>query len=245
MSPRIGTHVRAEKARPVSVALGNPYGLIVPLIIDDGDQFPADIQMIQGQSLHNFANPFMRRDSPRQEEMAEVLRTLVCPTIQNMLQSAPEFNPEWENSCPRTISRHVSDSNSRTADCSFANSADRQISRIVTFYSYKGGVGRTSAMANIAVLLAKQDKSILLMDWDLEAPGLDRFFSKYARSAKSDEPGLIHLLSRVVESPNSRLEIIRFRNKDRGLPPHLNNSKRGRFAGLRRAGSKFLLGRFL
>ena len=77
-------------------ALGNPYGLIVPLIIDDGDQFPADIQMIQGQSLHNFANPFMRRDSPRQEEMAEVLRTLVCPTIQNMLQSAPEFNPEWE-----------------------------------------------------------------------------------------------------------------------------------------------------
>ena len=75
------------------------------------------------------------------------------------------------------------------------------MSRIVTFYSYKGGVGRTSAMANIAVLLAKQDKSILLMDWDLEAPGLDRFFSKYARSAKSDEPGLIHLLSRVVESP--------------------------------------------
>jgi MinD-like ATPase involved in chromosome partitioning or flagellar assembly len=73
------------------------------------------------------------------------------------------------------------------------------MSRIITFYSYKGGVGRTSAMANVAVLLAKQDKSVLLMDWDLEAPGLDRFFSAYARSAKSDRPGLIHLLSQALQ----------------------------------------------
>ena len=73
------------------------------------------------------------------------------------------------------------------------------MSRIDTFYSYKGGVGRTSAMANVAVLLAKQDKSVLLMDWDLEAPGLDRFFYAYSKSAKSDGPGLIHLLSKAAE----------------------------------------------
>jgi WD40 repeat protein/MinD-like ATPase involved in chromosome partitioning or flagellar assembly len=43
----------------------------------------------------------------------------------------------------------------------------------VTFYSYKGGVGRTILAANIAVLLARRGKT-LLCDFDLEAPGLHR-----------------------------------------------------------------------
>ena len=73
-----------------------PSGLIIPLIIDDGDQFPAEIQEMQGQRLHSFANPFIRPDSPKQEELAEVLRTQVCPTIERMLGSVPEFKPEWE-----------------------------------------------------------------------------------------------------------------------------------------------------
>jgi tetratricopeptide (TPR) repeat protein len=48
--------------------------------------------------------------------------------------------------------------------------------RIVTFYSWKGGVGRTVALANIGVQLARRGKRVLLVDWDLEAPGLDRYF---------------------------------------------------------------------
>jgi len=47
---------------------------------------------------------------------------------------------------------------------------------IVTFYSWKGGVGRTLAVANTAVQLARSGRSVLMIDWDLEAPGLDRFF---------------------------------------------------------------------
>ena len=49
------------------------------------------------------------------------------------------------------------------------------MSSIITFYSFKGGVGRTFALANIAVLLAKKNK-VLVIDWDLEAPGLDYYF---------------------------------------------------------------------
>ena len=45
----------------------------------------------------------------------------------------------------------------------------------VTFYSYKGGVGRTMALANVAAILAKQGRRVLLIDFDLEAPGLDAF----------------------------------------------------------------------
>lgn len=45
----------------------------------------------------------------------------------------------------------------------------------VTFYSYKGGVGRTMAVANVAAMLAKEGRRVLLIDFDLEAPGLDAF----------------------------------------------------------------------
>ena len=49
--------------------------------------------------------------------------------------------------------------------------------RIVTFYSFKGGVGRSMALANIAFRLAdRNDLDVIVVDWDLEAPGLHRFF---------------------------------------------------------------------
>jgi MinD-like ATPase involved in chromosome partitioning or flagellar assembly len=47
--------------------------------------------------------------------------------------------------------------------------------RFVAFYSYKGGVGRTLALANCARVLAAEGKRVLLMDFDLEAPGLQHF----------------------------------------------------------------------
>src|SRR2546423_1461048 len=50
---------------------------------------------------------------------------------------------------------------------------------IITFYSYKGGAGRTMALANVACLLADRvgpGEQVLMIDWDLEAPGLHRFF---------------------------------------------------------------------
>jgi MinD-like ATPase involved in chromosome partitioning or flagellar assembly len=47
---------------------------------------------------------------------------------------------------------------------------------VVTFYSYKGGVGRSFTLANIAVLLARWGHRVLCVDWDLEAPGLHDYF---------------------------------------------------------------------
>jgi MinD-like ATPase involved in chromosome partitioning or flagellar assembly len=46
---------------------------------------------------------------------------------------------------------------------------------VVTFYSFKGGTGRTMAMVNVAVELAAQGNTVLMVDFDLEAPGLDTF----------------------------------------------------------------------
>lgn len=69
------------------------------------------------------------------------------------------------------------------------------MSSIVTFYSFKGGVGRTMALANIAVLLARMGKSVLAVDWDLEAPGLDRFLQGYEIRSNSNSAGLLDLLT--------------------------------------------------
>lgn len=51
--------------------------------------------------------------------------------------------------------------------------------KIVTFYSYKGGTGRSMALANIAWLLASAGYRVLAIDWDLEAPGLHRYFEPF------------------------------------------------------------------
>ena len=46
---------------------------------------------------------------------------------------------------------------------------------VSTFYSFKGGVGRTMALVNAAVDLARRGRKVLAVDFDLEAPGLDTF----------------------------------------------------------------------
>src|SRR4030095_14137024 len=51
--------------------------------------------------------------------------------------------------------------------------------QVITFYSYKGGTGRSMALSNVASVLAHRHNTgegILMVDWDLEAPGLHRYF---------------------------------------------------------------------
>lgn len=51
--------------------------------------------------------------------------------------------------------------------------------RIATFYSYKGGTGRSMALANFAWIVAASGRRVLTIDWDLEAPGLHRYFRPF------------------------------------------------------------------
>ena len=77
------------------------------------------------------------------------------------------------------------------------------MSKMITFYSYKGGVGRTMALANVGVVLSKWGYKVLMVDWDLEAPGLENFFSEYYAKKKriSSAKGLIDILCSLV--PNN------------------------------------------
>jgi tetratricopeptide (TPR) repeat protein len=66
------------------------------------------------------------------------------------------------------------------------------------------------ALANIACLLAKnypQKKGVVMIDWDLEAPGLHRFFRDHFFQSPSDsaqQPGLIDLFLRIDEKTRSK-----------------------------------------
>ena len=87
--------------------------------------------------------------------------------------------------------------------------SDFSAGEIITFYSYKGGTGRSMALANVACVLAQEhetDKDILLIDWDLEAPGLHQFFHGRfynSKNEKGDLPsgqlGLIDLFYEIRE----------------------------------------------
>src|SRR5215470_5698773 len=69
---------------------------------------------------------------------------------------------------------------------------------VVTFYSYKGGVGRTFALANTAAVLSRWGYRTLCIDWDLDAPGLG-FYLRPWESAPP-EAGLVDMIADYAEN---------------------------------------------
>jgi WD40 repeat protein len=67
---------------------------------------------------------------------------------------------------------------------------------IVTFYSFKGGVGRSMALVNVGEILADWGYRVILCDWDLEAPGLERYLVDAQRANGDQPPEIATLLSR-------------------------------------------------
>lgn len=71
---------------------------------------------------------------------------------------------------------------------------------ILTFYSYKGGTGRSMTLVNFACWLARRSAGasrVLLIDWDLEAPGLQRFFPETEARVGAEQDGLINYFESI------------------------------------------------
>ena len=68
---------------------------------------------------------------------------------------------------------------------------------VTTFYSFKGGVGRTMALVNAAVTLALRGRRVLAVDFDVEAPGLDTFD---ALRPRGEIPGVIDFVADYLDS---------------------------------------------
>ncbi len=63
---------------------------------------------------------------------------------------------------------------------------------VITFYSFKGGVGRTMALVNVAAELVRRGRKVLVVDFDLEAPGLETY--KHLRPPKP-HPGIVEYVT--------------------------------------------------
>ena len=78
----------------------------------------------------------------------------------------------------------------------------RPLHEVITFYSYKGGTGRTMALANVACLLAREaepERPVLVVDWDLEAPGLHHYFRAGDRDgAGRTGPGVVEFFTQLA-----------------------------------------------
>ncbi|WP_435648117.1 FxSxx-COOH system tetratricopeptide repeat protein [Kitasatospora purpeofusca] len=75
--------------------------------------------------------------------------------------------------------------------------------RVVSFYSYKGGSGRTTITANCAWILAANGFRVLAVDWNPGAPGLHHYFRPFLEAEGTDTAGrdLVGLLGRSLDAP--------------------------------------------
>ncbi len=73
---------------------------------------------------------------------------------------------------------------------------------IISFFSFKGGVGRTSTLVATALTLARNGHRVAIVDLDLEAPGLATIFLP----DKPDKPGVIdYLLEKKIQGQDWKL----------------------------------------
>jgi MinD-like ATPase involved in chromosome partitioning or flagellar assembly len=82
---------------------------------------------------------------------------------------------------------------------------------IVSFFSFKGGVGRTSSLVATALTLARNGHRVAIVDLDLEAPGLATIFS----SEDSSNIGVIdYLLEKKVQGDDWSLDTVSISRSD-------------------------------
>jgi len=78
--------------------------------------------------------------------------------------------------------------------------------RVVTFYSFKGGIGRTMTLANVAWrLAARHGLRVIVVDWDLEGPGLHEFFGVRPEQT-TEAKGILDFLAEWMASIERRVD---------------------------------------
>src|SRR5690242_5393922 len=73
--------------------------------------------------------------------------------------------------------------------------------KIVTFYSYQGGNGRSMALANAGWAMAESGLRVLALDWQLSAPSLHLYFERYLDQERlQHSPGLVEFLTSYLST---------------------------------------------
>ncbi len=79
---------------------------------------------------------------------------------------------------------------------------------VVTFYSFKGGVGRTTALGIVSGLLAARERRVVVIDFDLEAPGLSCMFPPESTSINGKDYGVLDYIHQRYLTPDQQVPAI-------------------------------------
>lgn len=81
--------------------------------------------------------------------------------------------------------------------------------QIVTFYSFKGGVGRSTALGMVAILLVNRNHRVVIIDFDLEAPGISILFRSDGIDGNGVENyGVLDYIHQRYLTPNENIPAI-------------------------------------
>lgn len=80
------------------------------------------------------------------------------------------------------------------------------LTRLIAYYGFKGGLGRTVTATATALFFAQQGKRVLLIDCDLEAPGLT--LSAPFKELVGHQPGLLEYLCQPESEPLPQWQVV-------------------------------------
>lgn len=91
---------------------------------------------------------------------------------------------------------------------------DLELPITTTFYSLRGGVGRSTALAYVGRILARRGRKVICVDMDLEAPGLAALFGK--EDDVRIGSGLVHMLVEIDQGgrPDLADHLLRISDSD-------------------------------
>lgn len=147
-----------------------------------GSEIPDLEKELRGQLGSWFQGPILTNcaDESARKHTAEVLMKRAC-------QQEIGWPPHWPQEVEGDLGAKRPIDRDRWCSLERVQSKETWLSRtsgippwelergkpaIVSFYSFKGGVGRTTCMGIIAYQLAKMGKKVVCVDLDLEAPGV-------------------------------------------------------------------------
>lgn len=79
--------------------------------------------------------------------------------------------------------------------------------KTVLFYSFKGGVGRTQLLLNSAKYFASKGKKVLIVDFDIHAPGLSYWDSEYELKCAKKEDYLLNYILKYFKGQKTNKKI--------------------------------------
>lgn len=201
---RIEQNLRANRITPQDLRIqSHPYGGWMIYVI--AEQFAGHSPLSRRQMA-------LRGLDPEDIEWADLLTpdearwAAPPPTTANEVQL-----PLW----PQALARGQLQHENEETDITFASDLEDDLPPpvVVTFYSYRGGVGRTTALAHVARILAARGHTVICIDMDLEAPSLSTILGSPVPSDTGKD--IVHLLQALEQG--ELVELPRFLQPVEGI----------------------------